>query len=105
MVASKFLFKLIEFVTNIVVGLLGIRIILKMFGASTTAPFVIWIYDTTKPILSPFQGMFPSPEIAPRLTLEFSAIFALVVYSFVGYLLTDALRMVDSKSKSSKKII
>lgn len=102
MFISRFIVNLIGFITDIVVGLLGLRIVLKLFGASTSAPFVVWVYDTTKPLLSPFQGMFPSPEIAPRLTLEFSALFAIIIYSFIGYILLDAVRVMNVKSEGKK---
>jgi len=101
MLAPRFLIRLINLVTDIVVGLLGLRIVLKILGASTAAPFVTWVYDTTRPLLTPFQGMFPSPELAPRLTLEFSAVFAIVVYSFVGYILSDIVRTMSPKADSS----
>ena len=103
MLAPRFLIRLINLVTDIVVGLLGLRIVLKILGASTAAPFVAWVYDTTRPLLTPFQGMFPSPELAPRLTLEFSAVFAIVVYSFVGYILSDIVRTMSPKVDSSGK--
>ncbi len=103
MLAPRFLIRLINLVTDIVVGLLGLRIVLKILGASTAAPFVAWVYDTTRPLLTPFQGMFPSPELAPRLTLEFSAVFAIVVYSFVGYILSDIVRAMSPKADSSGK--
>ncbi len=103
MLAPRFLIRLINLVTDIVVGLLGLRIVLKILGASTAAPFVTWVYDTTRPLLTPFQGMFPSPELAPRLTLEFSAVFAIVVYSFVGYILSDIVRTMSPKADSSGK--
>lgn len=95
MVASKLLVRIIEFASDIVVGLLGLRIILKLLGASTAAPFVVWVYDTTKALLVPFQGMFPIADIAPKLTLEFSSIFAIIIYSFVAYILTDFIKIID----------
>lgn len=103
MLIAKFIVKLVELVTDVVVGILGLRILLKLLGASTASPFVMWIYDTTKPILAPFQGMFPSSEIAPRLTLEFSTLFAIVAYMFVGYLLTEVVETLDTRSRVDKK--
>lgn len=88
--------------TDSVVGLLGLRIILKLLGASTSAPFVVWIYDTTKPILTPFLDMFPSPELAPKLTVEFSSLFAIIIYSFIGYLLSDIINILNIKSNRTK---
>lgn len=103
MLISKFLVNLIGLVTDLIVSVLGLRIILKLLGASTVAPFVVWVYDTTKPLLTPFQGMFPSPDLAPRLTLEFSAIFAIIIYSFVGYILSDIIRVIDLKAEGDGK--
>lgn len=71
-------------------GIVGLRVILKLMGASTAAPFVRWVYDTSKPLLYPFEGMFPSSQIGGvPFTIEFSALFALFVYVFIGYALQE----------------
>lgn len=82
---------LVNLVTSLIEGLLGLRIVLKLLGASTVAPFVSWIYETTQPLLTPFAGMFPSPKLPEGFVIEFSALFALVVYAFIGYLITELL--------------
>jgi uncharacterized protein YggT (Ycf19 family) len=87
----QILVSLVNLITSLVEFLLSLRIILKLFSASTVAPFVRWVYETTSPLLTPFQGMFPSPELSGGFELEFSAIFALMVYAFVGYLIVEAL--------------
>lgn len=96
----KILGFMIDLVTNLVEGLLGLRIILKLLGASTTAPFVTWIYNTTQPLLNPFNGMFPSSEIVKGFYIEFSAVFALIAYSFLGYILSQATHQLASLSIS-----
>lgn len=101
---------------NIFIGFaetaIALRILLKLMGASTAAPFVRWVYDMSQPLISPFIGMFPSPTLSGPFTIEFSAIFALFVYMFVGYLLQEAIwylnrnifnREVISKRKNKKK--
>lgn len=87
----QILVSLVNFIVGLVELFLGLRIVLKLFGASTAAPFVQWIYETTEPLLAPFAGMFPSPRLSDGFILEFSALFGLMVYAFVGYLLTDLL--------------
>ena len=82
---------LINLISSLTQGLLGLRIVLKLFGASTVAPFVSWVYETTQPLLAPFIGMFPSPKLPEGFIIEFSALFALMVYSFIGYLATELL--------------
>ncbi len=98
MIVAKFLIRLINFVTDIVVGLLALRLILRLLGASTVAPFVGWIYDTTSPIIAPFAGMFPSPTIEPRFIIEFSTIFAMIIYSFIGYVLADIVSVLSFRA-------
>ena len=89
--------RLIALVTNIVIGaiefIIALRIILKILGAGL-APFVLWVYQTSQPLLAPFEGMFPTTKpsgITPGSILEFSALFALLVYGFIGYLISQAL--------------
>lgn len=97
---SNLLTILINGVTSLVNGLIFLRIIMKLFGASTQAPFVDWVYKTTLPLLNPFVGMFPSPVIDGRFVLEFSALFAIIVYSFVSYL---AVGIVEGLQKLAQK--
>lgn len=81
--------------------LLSLRILLKFFNASSTAPFVRWLYGTTSPLLHPFEGMFPSPELEGGIIIEFSALFALIVYSFIGYFLTQSLNILMEEAKDT----
>lgn len=101
---SNFLLSLVDVVVTLVEASLALRIILKLFAASRTAPFVQWVYETTEPLLAPFSGMFPSPSVSGGMVLEFSALFALIVYAFVGYLITQIVTaLVDFEFKTSKK--
>lgn len=83
---------LINLVVGVVEAILGFRFILKLFGANSGAPFVRWIYDMSRPLLQPFAGMFPSPVTDGRYVLEFTTLFAILVYALVAYLLTELLR-------------
>ena len=85
---------LINIVFSIVEFLLGIRLLLKLFGANAGAPFVRWIYDTTAPLLEPFRGAFSSPVLEGRYVLEFNTLFALIIYLLVSYLLLEFLEFV-----------
>lgn len=79
--------------------LISLRILLKLLGASSSAPFVTWVYETTNPLLSPFMGMFPNPNLSGGLTLEMSALFALLIYAFVGYLIESVVSELSNRSK------
>lgn len=93
---------LVNFVLGIAEILLSLRLVLKFLGANPGTPFVRWLYSTSQPLLQPFQGIFPSPTIEGRFTVEFSTLFALVIYALVGYFILevlDSMRSVTSRKR------
>jgi uncharacterized protein YggT (Ycf19 family) len=96
MKAQSIMIYLINVIIGIAQTIIGLRIILKLFGASAGAPFVRWLYETSQPLLHPFVGMFPSPVLDGNFVIEFSALFALIIYSLVGYFLTQFIIMLDA---------
>lgn len=76
-------------VVNTLVGiieiLLGVRLVLELFGASPSAPFVAWMYDLTGALVSPFAGAFPN-WIIGGFILDVTTLFAMVGYAIVGWL-------------------
>jgi hypothetical protein len=107
MIQPKFLITIINFIINLVEGLIGLRIVLKLFGASTTASFTRWVYETSDQLISPFIGMFPSPRLSGGFIIEFSALFALLVYAFIAYLIIAIIETLsyqaDERLKKNKK--
>jgi|SRR3989339_1422046 len=97
------LYKYIPVLTDFVVGLieflLSLRILLKLLGASTNAPFVSWVFGTTSPLLAPFENMFPTTNFGGGFTLEASALFALLTYAFLGLLLESLLNHLKALKK------
>jgi hypothetical protein len=86
---------LTDVIISLVELLIGLRVVLKLFGASTRAPFVSWVYETTQPLLTPFIGMFPSPKLDGVFLIEFSALFALIVYGLAGYLISNIISSIS----------
>lgn len=82
---------IIIFITNIIVGfvlvLISLRVILKLFGANPNTSFVQWVYETTNPLLSLFSGIFPSPVISNGFVVDFTSLFALIIYALLAYLI------------------
>jgi YggT family protein len=76
---------IVNLMLTVVGVLLGLRFILKLFSADATNDFVNWIYETSGEILGPFRGIFPSPNL-DGFVIEFSTIFALVIYAILGML-------------------
>jgi uncharacterized protein YggT (Ycf19 family) len=89
-----FLKSLVNLVISLVELIISLRIVLKLFGASQQASFVQWVYETSEPLLQPFIGMFPSPNVSGGFVIEFSALFGLLVYAFLGYILLDVLNTI-----------
>ena len=85
----------IQLITTLVEVVLGLRLVLRLFGASASAPFVNWIYETSGPLLVPFEGMFPTPALDGFFVLEFTTLFAIVAYSIAGYVLSQLIFLVD----------
>lgn len=97
----------ISFLTNVVFGfiefLVGFRILLRLFGASSKAPFANWVYETSKPLLSPFVGMFPSPRLTGGFVVEFSALFGLLVYAFIAYGVSELIKYLEQTAEKGEK--
>ncbi len=91
-----------DIIFTFIEALLSLRILLKFLGANQSTAFVMWVYQTSKPLLAPFEGMFPSAITQGGFVLEVSVLFALLVYAFLGYIIHDGL-MELANTKSSKK--
>ena len=98
MITSQLILGLLNLVIVFAESIISLRIVLKMMGASQAAPFVRWVYETSQPLLYPFEGMFPSPNVnGLPFTIEISAIFAIFAYMFVGYLLQEVIDFLDQR--------
>jgi len=67
------------------------RIILDFLRASSEATFVYLINRLTDPLLKPFAGTFPPYELQGSYVIQSYAILALIVYSFIGYLIVRGI--------------
>lgn len=79
----------IHFVLGIVEVFLSVRFILKIFGANTSNSFVSFVYDSTTPLLDPFRNIFPTQTFHGHYILEFSTLFAIIMYALLAYLLAE----------------
>lgn len=86
--------------------LLALRIVLRLLAASPSSNFVAWLYETTGRLILPFEGMFPTLIFGSGSALEFSSLFALIAYTFIGWLLirflhflTDTILKIDADDR------
>lgn len=68
--------------------ILGLRFVLKLFGANATNGFVGWVYEMSGVLLEPFRGIFSTQVFENQYVLEFSTLFAMLIYAIIGMLLT-----------------
>lgn len=90
---------LAAFVIALVEILLIFRFVLRLLAANPSAGFVSWVYETTRPLLTPFLFAFPTPSISGGFALEFTTLFAIFAYAFIGYVLQEILEIIDKKHK------
>ncbi|MBI3983844.1 YggT family protein [Candidatus Microgenomates bacterium] len=91
---ADFIRKVVYWVTMAVNLFLGLRFLLRLFNANVASDFVAWVYENTQPLLEPFLNIFPNTRLEGGFTIEFSTLFAIVVYALIGFLvlaLVDAL--------------
>lgn len=100
---ARLLTGLINFFVGIVEIFLGLRVLLRLFGANSDVAFVQWVYDSSGVLLEPFRGIFPTREIAPGSLLDFSALFAMLVYGVVGLALLSLVVHLTSNERVVRK--
>lgn len=89
---------IIDFIITLVAALLGLRIVLKLFGANETNGVVQAMYAISQPLIAPFVGIFPSLELEQGYVLEFATVFALVLYAVLAHILTTLVRAIAYSS-------
>jgi uncharacterized protein YggT (Ycf19 family) len=103
MFGGKLITVLVTFFFGVIEVLLAFRIILRLLGANLSANFTTWILNNTDPLVAPFEGIFPSPSLATTFVLDTAAIFALIVYAVVAFLLSELVEALDGVSLRPKK--
>lgn len=93
----KILNDLTSFVFALIEILLVFRFLLKLLAANGGSKFVAWVYQTTQPLLNPFLFAFPTPQVKGGFVLEFTTLFAIFAYAFIGYLISEFLKALSRR--------
>jgi len=72
--------------------LVGLRFVLKLFGASLQSPFVTLLYGVTAPLVGPFRNIFPTSGQGPFI-FEPPSLVALVIYPLIALGAASLLRI------------
>lgn len=84
----------LDFVITVVAALLGLRLVLRLFGANPDNGVVQGIYASSQLLIAPFVDIFPTLTLEADFVLEFATIFALVLYAVIAHILITLVRMV-----------
>jgi len=96
---STFIKQLVFFVVSLTEGFLLLRVALKFMGANPTTPFTSWVYDTTYSLVYPFLGMFPTGIKGVSIEIEFSTLFAMVMFAVLGYVVLYFIGIIERPKK------
>jgi uncharacterized protein YggT (Ycf19 family) len=66
------------------IAILATAFLLRLFNASDSAPFVQWVYRSTRVIMQPFRGIFPAVEGESGSVLDVSLLFAMFIYAMLA---------------------
>ena len=88
-----------EYVFFVIYGLIGLEIVLELFGARQASGFKRFLDTVTLPLLGPFRGLMPDPAVG-SMQFMLSYIVALVVYVLLHMALNGALRLFAQRKSS-----
>jgi uncharacterized protein YggT (Ycf19 family) len=70
---------------------------LRLFDASTSAPFTQWVYRAANRVLAPFRGIFPTVEGEHGSVLDLSILFAMLMYGIFAMAVHALIEWIDRK--------
>lgn len=95
-------FKLSQFIWLIfggIIGLIGLRVILRLIAADPANPFANMVYNLTDLFLWPFFGLTGTPS-AGGMVLEVPSIIAMFVYALLAWFIVTLVRLILYRSTS-----
>lgn len=95
---------LVNLFLAVVEGFLGLRFLLKLLGANSGNAFVSWIYDMSSVLLEPFRGIFPAHVFENRYVLEFSTLFAMMIYAIVALILIWLVNLLTAPEDADEAV-
>ena len=103
---TRYISALINFFLGLVEAFLVLRFVLRFFAANPSNSFVHWIYTSSSTLLEPFRSIFPTEVIGRNHIVDFTALFAMIVYAVFAalvvwllYLLSPSRYTVVSKKR------
>lgn len=100
MFTANILVSLVNLFVSIAEIILGLRVIFRLFSANAANGFVNWIYDTANVLMDPFRNIFrATATISPGHVLDINALFAMLMYAIIGFLLAALLGWIPAPDR------
>lgn len=86
--------QVVDYIFYVIYALLGMRFLLALMAARSTAGFVQFIVTVTNPFYAPFRGIVASPQTDQGHTLLLPIVIAIIAYILLHLAINGILRMV-----------
>ncbi len=83
----------------VVLGLIGLRVVLKMIAANPNSPFAAFVYGLSNLFVWPFNGLTATPA-AGASVFEVSSIVAIIVYALLSLVVAKLVRILVSRGNT-----
>jgi hypothetical protein len=85
--------QIVDYIFYVIYALLGLRFLLALLAARSSAGFVRFIVAVTNPFYAPFKGIVASPSTDSGHTLMLPLVIAIIVYILLHLGINGLLRM------------
>src|SRR5689334_24919302 len=85
--------QIVDYIFWVIYALLGMRFLLALMAARSTAGFVQFIVAVSNPFYAPFRGIVASPSTDAGHTLLLPIVVAIIAYAIAHLLINGLLRM------------
>jgi uncharacterized membrane protein len=85
--------QIVDYIFYVIYALLGMRFLLALLAARSTAGFVQFIVAVTNPFYAPFRGIVASPRTDEGHTLLLPIVIAIIAYVLLHLAINGLLRM------------
>lgn len=96
--ALEWIIRSISFLVGALEILLGLRLLLRVFGANTENTFAQFIYGLSDPFVAPFSTLFISPTADGGANIfDVNVVIAMIVYALLAWLAIWLLRFMQGR--------
>ena len=86
--------QVIDYIFYVIYALLGMRFLLALMAARSSAGFVQFVVAVSNPFYAPFRGIVASPRTDQGHTLLLPVVVAIISYVLLHLLINGAFRMI-----------